>query len=452
MVDTRYLAATAYTSPEQMVVHFVNYDHEEGADITTPTGPVDIEITLPENLQFNSPTLYLFTPGEMPQELEGVFSGDALQLTLPDVYIWSVLLIGDQSLLGEEVAALPTFTPTPTPTPTMHPGTYAEGYILYDDVLAQGWGPGAWGSETNFESTTAVYEGMHAIEIAAQQYDGFGFFAGSALDLSPYSWLVFQINIGQTADPEFAVEFWYQDEPINFLQGIEISPYVVGGPLEPGIWHRVAVPIHILNPGGGLIDQVNFNFRGQGETTLYLDEVRFVAAGLPPTPAPTPTPLPGLSAQAFEAGYIVYADSLTQGWSLDPWSGTADLGSLANVYQGTSAVEVTLDPSGAVTFDVGSFDTSAYDLMVFYLNGGETADQELYVEMFSEGSPVGRANLADYTDGGMLQPGQWHLVMVPLSILNPDGKDIAWFDVGDSLGNGASTFYIDEIRFVAFGP
>ena len=77
MVDTRYLAATAYTSPEQMVVHFVNYDHEEGADITTPTGPVDIEITLPENLQFNSPTLYLFTPGEMPQELEGVFSGDA---------------------------------------------------------------------------------------------------------------------------------------------------------------------------------------------------------------------------------------------------------------------------------------------------------------------------------------------------------------------------------------
>ena len=42
--------------------------------------------------------------------------------------------------------------------------------------------------------------------------------------------------------------------------------------------------------------------------------------------------------------------------------------------------------------------------------------------------------------------------MVPLSTLNPDGGSMAWFDIGDASGNGASTFYIDEMRFVAVDP
>lgn len=36
--------------------------------------------------------------------------------------------------------------------------------------------------------------------------------------------------------------------------------------------------------------------------------------------------------------------------------------------------------------------------------------------------------------------------------LNPEGNPLAWFDIGDASGDGAATFYIDEIRFVASGP
>ncbi|MBC8505833.1 MAG: hypothetical protein ISR58_00075 [Anaerolineales bacterium] len=163
---------------------------------------------------------------------------------------------------------------------------------------------------------------------------------------------------------------------------------------------------------------------------------------------------PTTSTEQLDASPVVYDDELQSGWSLDPWSGTADLFSSASVYQGSNAIEVSLEPSGAITFDVGSFDTSAHDYLVFYINGGDTADQALYVELKSrEGTSIGdRAILADYTEVSPLQPGQWHVVMVPLSTLNPDGGSMAWFDIGDASGNGASTFYIDEMRFVAVDP
>jgi len=175
-----------------------------------------------------------------------------------------------------------------------------------------------------------------------------------------------------------------------------------------------------------------------------------------PTPTPTsipPTPVPTPSTGQIEGGYVVYDDGLSEGWSLDPWNGTADLFSSASVYQGSSAVEVTLVPDGgAILFDNWSFDTSPYDYLVFYLNGSTTADQELYVEMISiDNLTLGRAELANFIEDYPLQPDGWHRVMIPLSALNPSFGNFGWFDLGDASGNGASTFYLDQIRFVAAG-
>jgi hypothetical protein len=127
------------------------------------------------------------------------------------------------------------------------------------------------------------------------------------------------------------------------------------------------------------------------------------------------------------------------------------------VYAGLLAIEVTLQPSVGITFDTSPpFDISDYAYLVFYLNGGETADQQLYVEMKSgDNVPLGeRATLTDSTfvEGYPLQAGQWHRVTIPLNLLNPEGVPFAWFDIGDASGKGAATFYIDEIRLVAAGP
>jgi len=90
---------------------------------------------------------------------------------------------------------------------------------------------------------------------------------------------------------------------------------------------------------------------------------------------------------------------------------------------------------------------------VFYLNGGETADQQLYVEMKSgDNTSLGRADLIDYMENYPLLPGQWHRVAVPLSVLNPSLGNFGWFDIGNASGNGAANFFIDEIRFVTTKP
>ena len=65
---------------------------------------------------------------------------------------------------------------------------------------------------------------------------------------------------------------------------------------------------------------------------------------------------------------------------------------------------------------------------------------------------LGKAELADFIEDYPLQPGEWHRVMIPLSTLNPGLQNFGWFDIGDVSGEGASTFYIDEIRFVTTEP
>jgi len=171
-----------------------------------------------------------------------------------------------------------------------------------------------------------------------------------------------------------------------------------------------------------------------------------------PTPSPTsppPTAGPTSSTGQMEEGQIVYDDELAEGWSLDPRGGTVDLSSSASVFKGSNAIEFTLEPGGTITFDNAGFDTSPFEYMVFYFNGGATADQELYVEMKSgDATSLGKAELADTIEDYPLRPDTWYQVKIPLKALNPGKLPFAWFDFGDASGNGASTFYVDEIRFV----
>jgi hypothetical protein len=215
------------------------------------------------------------------------------------------------------------------------------------------------------------------------------------------------------------------------------------------------VPLADLNPGGGPFDQVSIAEGTGSGNPLYIDYVQFVPNQLlDPTPEappnPDPTPFPTQSSQASSDGHVVYDDAISEGWSLDPWGGTADLSNTDSVYDGSFAIHVTLEPEGAITFDTGSppsISDSTY--LVFYLNGGGLADQQLFVEMrASDGTSLGRVNLMDYIEDSPLRPDQWHQVAVPVSTLNPAGALFAWFDIGDSSGEGAAAFYIDEILFV----
>lgn len=180
-----------------------------------------------------------------------------------------------------------------------------------------------------------------------------------------------------------------------------------------------------------------------------------VKALFPLADAPADASLPE---EALETGYAIYIDGLSTGWSLDPYGGTGILDSSTMPHAGTQSIEVTIQPDLWITFDAyPPIDGVAYTHLVFFINGGESADQRLYVEMKSVANIlVGqRVYLSDpgILKGGSLQAGEWQFVSIPLALLDPEGKPFAWFDIGDASGKGASTFFLDDISLMNWsGP
>jgi len=276
MSDTSYLAATAYAGEEKMVVHFVNYDLEEGADITTSTGPVDVEITLPDGFQVNNPGLYLFTPGEMPRPLDGVLNGNQLHITLPDVYIWSVLLIGEESIIGEQVAVLPTITPTlipPTHTPTLSP-EQEKSYFIYDDTLAEGWDMWTWNGEADAAVEGVVHRGQMALGVTLDTEGGIGF--TNPLDFSEYAYLEFFINGGSQGGQELNIYIWdaENDTEVKFYP---LSEYTLLAQLPPDEWFQVRIPLQQLDLENKQISLNIPNASSQPAPQFFLDDIRLIS-------------------------------------------------------------------------------------------------------------------------------------------------------------------------------
>ncbi len=153
---------------------------------------------------------------------------------------------------------------------------------------------------------------------------------------------------------------------------------------------------------------------------------------------------------------IVYDDQFRELWFLDPWGGSADPSSTTSVYDGMNVIELSIWPGEGITIggwlppDILPY----YTDLVFYFNSGETADKNIYIQMFGgEDINVGdQAYLTDYVESGPIQPREWYKVSIPMSVLNPERLLFEWFNIMDASGNGASTFYIDGIRFVSTGP
>jgi hypothetical protein len=192
----------------------------------------------------------------------------------------------------------------------------------------------------------------------------------------------------------------------------------------------------------------HFSFRG----LLAEDVIRRYYGAAPRSMVPTPVPPPADIPPQVQ-GCAIYGDQLAVTFSEWAWDGDVDVSSSEMVYAGEQAIEVTLQPWGGLGLSLWpQIDLSPFNWLSFYLNGGETAGQQLDLTMSFQGTPVGSVDLSRYIEDFPLQPGQWHRVAIPLSDLNAEGATINDFTITDASGGGASTFYIDEIHLVASGP
>jgi len=93
VTDTKALSAFEYESDDRLVIHLVNYNHDLETDSTNIIENPELEIALGE-FPADGLTVTYFTP-ETPegQELEFNVQDSTLSVTVPEVYIWGVLLI-----------------------------------------------------------------------------------------------------------------------------------------------------------------------------------------------------------------------------------------------------------------------------------------------------------------------------------------------------------------------
>jgi hypothetical protein len=183
------------------------------------------------------------------------------------------------------------------------------------------------------------------------------------------------------------------------------------------------------------------------------EEVLRVAYGMPPRPTPTATPV---LVPDESTARVIYDDALAPKWEDWSWYSTVNLASTEHVHSGSAAIEVGLDPTGALSFHFPGFNTMPYQWLEFYIYVEEDTTRRLSV-YFNDVSdtelmPKARVDQPSYIEGGEFLPDRWQKVLVPLADTGGAGIKVVRINIKDESGAGQLLFWIDDIRFLGAVP
>lgn len=147
------------------------------------------------------------------------------------------------------------------------------------------------------------------------------------------------------------------------------------------------------------------------------------------------------------------ANAFEQGW--DNWSWSLNLNSTsAAAFQGSRSLQVDYNSqwSGLYFHAGNSFFTGGYDALTLAVNGGTTGGQNLVVGLKDvSGNDIGSANITDYIDSNGIPANGWVNVIIPLGKLNGINTFISGIIVMNSSSGGATTIYLDSVKFDKVG-
>jgi aryl-phospho-beta-D-glucosidase BglC (GH1 family) len=158
----------------------------------------------------------------------------------------------------------------------------AQGLAVYDDQLRNGFVAGySYNGSVSFSNATPTFAGS-AASIAFTS-SGFGAvaFPNESLVLAgaDYSSLRFQVHGGSVGGQQLRLQV-YSDLGATLVADVDLDSYIDGGAVVANAWREVIVPIG-APPLTSLATFRRFDVQVEGgaQPTLYLDEVRLVAAG-----------------------------------------------------------------------------------------------------------------------------------------------------------------------------
>ena len=152
--------------------------------------------------------------------------------------------------------------------------------------------------------------------------------------------------------------------------------------------------------------------------------------------------------RAAHPDLVIYGDSLTTGWSDWSWSTAINWQDTTDPHTGTYDVAFTFDQAwdGLSVHSDSPVDTTPYDLVRFWINGGTSGTQRLwlYVDYPGGGSST-PVNIAPYIADGSIPAHSWALVQVPLSVLGAQATQISRLDFFNDTSGTQPTMYLDDL-------
>jgi len=154
-----------------------------------------------------------------------------------------------------------------------------------------------------------------------------------------------------------------------------------------------------------------------------------------------------LRGNAFaQADQIVYTDALGSGWQNWSWA-TVNLSNTQPVQAGSDSIAVNAGAYQALYLHQTAFDSTLYNNLVFWINGGSSGGQLLQVQATLNGTAQTVVTLP------ALSPNTWQQVTISLASLGVQSKpNLDGFWIQDRSGTTLPTFYVNTISITAAPP
>lgn len=151
-----------------------------------------------------------------------------------------------------------------------------------------------------------------------------------------------------------------------------------------------------------------------------------------------------LRSSGFAADMALYTDSYQNGWQNWSW-GTTITPDTAVVHDGTTSLKIVIKNDGqwgALYLAHVAMDSTPYNELSFWINGGTTGGQKLNVLGVRSGQPLGNSAVAL----DPLTANAWKQITVSLADLGvANASDLDGFYIEDGLGQPQPAFYVDQI-------
>lgn len=147
-----------------------------------------------------------------------------------------------------------------------------------------------------------------------------------------------------------------------------------------------------------------------------------------------------------QTNQVIFADSLTNGWSNGSHNTTLNYANPVPIHSGMYSISATITSAyGGIVLNHGKMADSNFASINFWLNGGTSGGQRL--QMYASLSTGNQS--ARYALSGPIA-NTWQLYSVPLSVLGvANATNFSGFAIQDAAGSAEATFYLDDIQLVS---